>query len=209
MFADRSEAGKMLAAKLDHYQGKNPLILAVPRGGVAVAREIWNSLGGELDVVISRKVGVPWQQELAAGAVTSAGNFLLNEKVAQELGLKEEELQAGIKAAVGEIKRRTLLYRGEKPPPDYRGRLIIVVDDGAATGFTIKAALKGIREHNPARLVLALPVLPRETIAILRANTDEMVYLETPEPFYAVGQSYRDFSQLTDREVLALLNIQK
>ncbi len=209
MFADRREAGKLLAEKLSRYQGKNPLILAVPRGGVPVAREVWNLLKGELDVIISRKVGVPWQKELAAGAVTSTGNFLLNERLTQELGLKEEDLQAEIKAAVKEVRRRTLLYRGEKPPPDYKDRIVILVDDGVATGFTTKAALKGAREHNPAWLVLALPVMPRETIGSLKKAADELVYLEAPESFYAVGQSYRDFSQLTDREVLALLSSQK
>jgi putative phosphoribosyl transferase len=205
MFAHRREAGEKLARKLLHHQGQNPLILGIPRGGVPIAREIHELVGGELDVVIPRKVGLPWHRELAAGAVTMDGSFLLNHQVARGHGITEADLAGEIDRARQEIRRRMELYRGRRPLPAYRGRTVILTDDGVATGFTMRAALRDLREKEVGRLVLALPVAPADTSRVLEREVDELVCLAVPAVFYAVGQFYRDFSQLTDREVIEVL----
>ncbi len=206
MFTDRREAGQKLAQKLIHYQGKNPLILAVPRGGVPVGLEIQALLGGDLDVIIPRKVGVPGQPELALGAVTADGGFLLNREIAESLNISEQDVSAEIKAAREETKRRQAIYRGEKPPFLVEGRTVILTDDGVATGFTIRAALQALREQKTARLILALPVSPVDTFKDLQSEVDELVCLEIAASFYAVGQFYQDFRQLSDEEVVTLLS---
>ncbi len=205
MFESRREAGEKLARELLHHRGKNPLILGVPRGGVPIAREIYRLLGGELDVVIPRKVGLPWHRELAAGAVTMEGSFLLNQQVARGYGITGADLQEEIQGAREEIKRRMELYRGDRPLPAFRERTVILTDDGVATGFTIRAALQDLREKEVGHLVLALPVAPGDTQRILQREVDELVCLAVPRVFYAVGQFYRDFSQLTDGEVIEML----
>ncbi len=205
MFADRREAGQRLAKKLIHYQGKNPLILVVPRGGIPVGCEIQAILGGDLDIIIPRKVGVPGQPELALGAVTAEGGFLLNRGIAQSLNISEQDVAAEIEAAREETKRRQAVYRGEKPPFVAEGRIVILIDDGVATGFTIRAALQALREQKTARLILALPVSPLDTFKSLQSEVDELVCLEVSASFYAVGQFYHDFSQLSDEEVVMLL----
>ncbi len=206
MFASRREAGEKLARELLHHRGKNPLILGVPRGGVPIAREIFRLLGGELDVVIPRKVGLPWHRELAAGAVTMEGSFLLNHQVARGYGITGADLQEEIQRAREEIKRRMELYRGDRPLPAFRERTVILADDGVATGFTIRAALQDLREKEVRHLVLALPVAPGDTQRILQREVDELVCLAVPRVFYAVGQFYQDFSQLTDEEVINILS---
>ena len=205
MFADRREAGRRLAEKLRHVTEENPLILGVPRGGVPVAREIYAALGGELDVIIPRKVGFPWHPELAAGAVTMEGGFILNQRLAENFGLTAADLRPQIQAAQAEIKHRMEVYRGQKPMPVIKDRTVIVADDGVATGFTIRAALKALREQEAAQLILALPVIPAEPYAELKKIVDQLIYLAIPADFLAVGQFYRDFSQLTDEQVLKLL----
>jgi putative phosphoribosyl transferase len=207
MFKNRTEAGQRLAGKLLHYQEKNPLILGIPRGGVPVAREIFDLLGGQLDVIIPRKVGVPWHKELAAGAVTMDGGFILNEQVARGHGITGQELEYEILGARAEIQRRMELYRGDKPRPSIKGRTVIVTDDGVATGFTMRAALKDLREKKAGRLVLALPVAPPETARQLQKEVDELVCLEMPAIFYAVGQFYENFEQLSDEEVIQSLSV--
>ncbi len=202
---DRRHAGELLAKSLSSYRGTMPLILAVPRGGVSVALPIWRSLGGDLDLIITRKIGAPGQPELALGAVTGEGYLLLNEALAAQLQLPAgyvERVSAGEQA---EIKRRLQLYRGERPQPEIAGRLVILVDDGVATGFTLRAALLGIKEQMPQKLILAVPVGPPETLESLGREVDEIYYLQAPSYFAAVGQFYRDFSQVSDSMVTAAL----
>ena len=207
MFKNRKEAGQKLAEKLLHYRDKNPLILGIPRGGVPVAREIFDLLGGQLDVIIPRKVGLPWHKELAVGAVTMDGGFILNEQVARGHGITGQNLEYEILGARAEIQRRMALYRGDRPLPVTNGRTVIITDDGVATGFTMRAALKDLREKEAGRLVLALPVAPPDTARQLQKEVDELVCLETPFIFYAVGQFYEDFDQLSDAEVIKSLSV--
>ena len=207
MFKNRKEAGQKLAEKLVHYQNKNPLILGIPRGGVPVAREIFDLLGGELDVIIPRKVGLPWHKELAVGAVTMDGGFILNEQAARGHRITEHNLEYEILGARAEIRRRMALYRGDKPLPVTKGRTVIIIDDGVATGFTMRAALKDLREKEVGRLVLALPVAPPDTARQLQKEVDELVCLETPYIFYAVGQFYEDFNPIPDAEVIKSLSV--
>lgn len=209
MFKNRKEAGQKLAEKLLHYRDKNPLILGIPRGGVPVAREIFDLLGGQLDVIIPRKVGLPWHKELAVGAVTMDGGFILNEQVARGHGITGQNLEYEILGARAEIQRRMALYRGDRPLPVTKGRTVIITDDGVATGFTMRAALKDLREKEAGRLVLALPVAPPDTARQLQKEVDELVCLETPFIFYAVGQFYEDFDQLSDAEVIKSLSVEE
>jgi putative phosphoribosyl transferase len=205
LFEDRRHAGELLANKLYAYRGRSPLILAVPRGGVAVAMPLWRSLGGEFDLIITRKIGAPGQPELAVGAVTGDGYVLLNEALAAQLQLPEGYVERISAEEQAEIKRRLQLYRGRRPLPEIEGRLVIIVDDGVATGFTLRAALQGIKQKRPQKLVLAVPVGPPETLARLGREVDEICYLEAPPYFAAVGQFYRDFRQVNDSEVTAAL----
>lgn len=205
LFEDRRHAGEFLANKLYAYRGRSPLILAVPRGGVAVAMPLWRSLGGEFDLIITRKIGAPGQPELAVGAVTGDGYVLLNEALAAQLQLPEGYVERISAEEQAEIKRRLQLYRGRRPLPEIEGRLVIIVDDGVATGFTLRAALQGIKQKRPQKLVLAVPVGPPETLARLGRKVDEICYLEAPPYFAAVGQFYRDFRQVNDSEVTAAL----
>ncbi len=205
LFVDRPEAGTLLAEKLSGYRGALPLILAVPRGGVAVALPLWRHLGGELDLAIARKIGAPDQPELAVGAVTAGGYLLLNEKLAAQLHLPERYLKRASARERGEIARQLQLYRGRRNPPEIENRTVIVVDDGVATGFTLRAALEGVKQGRPKRLILAVPVGPAGILEQLRREVDELCYLAAPPHFAAVGQFYRDFRQISDSEVKAAL----
>lgn len=180
-------------------------MLGIPRGGVIVAAEVARELGAPLDVVISRKVGVPSNPELAVGAVAPDGSVLYDETLLRLLGLEKTALQKPADREMKEIVRRLRLYRGEREPARCRGRTVIVVDDGIATGLTLQAAIKSLRRLDPSHLVLAVPVAPSEPVARLRSEVDKLVCLQAPEIFYAVGQFYRDFSQTTDEEVVAAL----
>jgi predicted phosphoribosyltransferase len=206
LFRDRTEAGQFLAGKLADYANRpDVLVLALPRGGVPVAYEVAQALHAPLDVFLVRKLGVPGHEELAMGAVASGGARVLNEDVVQALRIPEEVI-AKVAAAEGqELKRRERAYRGDRPAPDVRGRTILLVDDGLATGSSMRAALAALRQQRPARLVVAVPIGAADTCAELRAESDETVCARTPEPFYAVGLWYDDFSQTTDEEVRDLL----
>lgn len=195
----------MLAAKLEPYRGREPLILAVPRGGVIVAEPVWERLGGELDLIITRKIGAPYQPELAIGAVTGDGFIMLNDQLVNRLKVDHDHISKTAQKEQAEIKRRLKDYRGDRPRPEVDGRLVILVDDGVATGYTLLAALRSLREKKPAALVLAVPVGPPDTLRILEREVNELVYVEAPEHFAAVGQFYRDFSQTGDKEVRAVL----
>ncbi len=204
-FADRREAGLGLADKLQAYAGQNPLILAVPRGGVAVALPLWRRLGGELEVHITRKIGAPLQPELALGALSADGYLLVNERLTARLAVPRAYLEQAAQEEHREIERRMALYRKNRSAPVIEGRRVLLVDDGVATGFTVLAALRGLRKKKPRCLVLAVPVGPPDTLKMLSGEVDELYYLAAPPYFTAVGQFYRDFTQITDDEVLALL----
>jgi putative phosphoribosyl transferase len=207
-FYDRRDAGRQLAQALAArgYRGDGLLVLGIPRGGVVVASEVARALDAPLDVVMARKLRAPYQPELAIGAVVSGDHLtLIDETLARATGATREYLEEEVRHQRAEIERRLRAYRGDRPTPDVRGRTVIVVDDGIATGYTFRAALEGLRRQHPARLVAAVPVAPAESLISLRQFADDVVCLATPEPFLAVGVWYDDFSQTTDEEVIALL----
>jgi putative phosphoribosyl transferase len=215
IFADRHEAGRLLAEKLLRFKDRLPLVLALPRGGVPVGYEIARALDAPLDLVLVRKLGAPGQPELAIGALALAParapasgaetDLVTDRHLLAALDVSASELDAITARARKEIERRRKLYRGDRPAAPIAGRTAILVDDGIATGATMRAALRATRKCNPARLVLAVPVAPAASLAALRTEADEIVCLDEPHPFFAVGQFYRSFAQLEDREVLELL----
>ena len=205
-FADRHEAGVVLAAELDAFKGRDDLVvLALPRGGVPVAFEIARALGAPLDVFVVRKLGVPGHAELAMGAIASGGIRVLNEDVVAWYGLLPAAIEEVARAEQSELERREREYRNEQPLIDLTGKTVVLVDDGLATGSTMKAAVQAVRAKDPARIVVAVPVGARDTCRALATSADEVVCARMPEPFSAVGLWYRDFSQTTDAEVRELL----
>ncbi|CAN5876036.1 phosphoribosyltransferase [soil metagenome] len=205
-FQDRVEAGQVLASELGAYVGQpNVLVLALPRGGVPVAFEVAQALHAPLDVFLVRKLGVPGHEELAMGAIASGGVRVLNRSVVDSLSIPDHVIAAVAVQEQRELERREHAYRGNRPDPEVRGRTVLLVDDGLATGATMRAAAAAIRAQEPRRLVVAVPVAARETCDEFRDEVDEVVCAITPEPFYAVGVWYRDFSQTTDEEVHELL----
>ena len=206
MFTDRKDAGLQLAEKLKHYKDRGGVIvLALPRGGAVTGFEIARALGSSLDVLIVRKMGFPGQPELAIGALSETGAIALNEDVISHGGVSKKYLENAIAVQKEEIARRIRLYRGGKRLEMLEDKTIILADDGVATGATMKAAIITLREEKIERLVVAVPVSPRETAEELRAMADEFVCLYTPADFMAVGNYYRDFSQVTDEEVAEIL----
>lgn len=206
-FRDRADAGHRLAKALAKYKGRNAVVLALPRGGVPVAAEIAATLDAPLDLILVRKIGMPSQPELAMGAVVDglAPIVVRNEEVLRASGTTAHEFDKVCEKERAEIERRRKLYIGDRPRAEITGRVVIVVDDGIATGTTTRAALQAIRKQKPKELVLAVPVAPRETVAELRGEVDALICLETPEPFLAIGYFYRDFEQVGDEEVVAIL----
>jgi putative phosphoribosyl transferase len=203
-YANRIEAARVLAQALAPYAGRALTILALPRGGVPVGYEIARRLGADLDLMIVRKLGMPGQEELAVGAIASGGVRVMNPEVASYVpGHVIEHIAARERA---ELQRRERRYRGDRPPLDVRGRTVILVDDGLATGATMRAAVAATRQLGPHAVVVAVPVAPPDTIAALREMADDVVCPATPEPFYAVGLWYRDFRQVGDQEVTMLLD---
>jgi predicted phosphoribosyltransferase len=202
-FRDRIEAGRRLADALAHLKDRRPVVLALPRGGAPVAAEIAAALSAPLDLVLVRKVGLPGQPELAMGAVVDGAEPITvrNEDVIRIAGIDDTLFARVRDRELAEIERRRRLYLGDRRRVDPKGRVVIVVDDGIATGATVKAALRAIRRRGPERLVLAVPVAPPETIAELRREVDEIVCLETPSPFGAIGYFYMDFTQVDDAAV--------
>lgn len=204
MFRDRDEAANRLADKLKTYQGKKPLILAIPRGAVPMARIIAEKLGGEFDVVLVRKLRAPYQPELAIGSIDESG-WTYIAPFAASMGVDEDYIASEKQAQMETIRKRRAQYTPIRPPIDPAGRIVIVIDDGLATGATMIAALHGLRARKPARLICAVPVAPPDTLEKVRQMADEVVCLEAPEFFQAVGQFYQHFYQVEDDEVIALL----
>jgi putative phosphoribosyl transferase len=205
-FTDRAEAGRRLAKVLDAYRGaKDLLILALPRGGVPVAFEVARALRAPLDVFLVRKLGVPGHEELAMGAIAAGGIRILNQGIIRALRISEERIEAVAEAETRELQRRDEEYRGALPPPEISGKTVILIDDGLATGSTMRAAAAAVSARRPARLVLAAPVGAPESCRSLLDSADEVVCVETPDPFQGVGMWYRDFPQTSDDEVRALL----
>lgn len=204
---DRRQAGRMLASRLMRFSELDPLILALPRGGVPVAFEVAKALNAELDLLMVRKLGAPGYAELGIGAVVDGAHpqLVLNEQVVRQLAPSPNYIRAEMQRQLTEIERRRENYLHGRPPVDVAGRTVIMVDDGIATGGTVRAGLRGIRKNNPKYLVLAVPVAPPDTVAALRGECDELVCLMMPEPFHAVGLHYADFTQTEDEEVTDLL----
>ena len=205
-FRDRADAGAKLAERLMPLRDRNPIVVALPRGGVPVARPIATALGAPLEVIAVRKLGAPGNPELGMGAIAEDGTGVIDQATVRALGVSDEQLQFIIARESAELARRVALYRGERPAFDLAGRTVIVVDDGVATGVTDTAALRAIRSQKPERLVLAVPVCARGAVGSLAAEADEIVTLLNPLALDGVGRWYRDFSQVTDEEVLRLLH---
>jgi len=205
-FRDRAEAGRYLAEQLRAYAGRDDVIvLALPRGGVPVGFEVAKALGAPLDAFVVRKVGVPGHEELALGAIASGGLFVLDQGLMRALGISRAEIEQTIAAELRELERREIAYRDGREPPQLEGKTVILVDDGLATGSTMRAAAMAVRRAKPARIVVAVPVAAAETCDEFRDVVDEIVCGLTPKPFRAVGEWYVDFSQTTDDEVRELL----
>lgn len=205
-YEDRRHAGQVLAEALNHYKGRTHLeILALPRGGVPVGYEVARALGAPLEVFIVRKLGVPGYEELAMGAIASGGAQVLSRPLILRLGIPEKAIASAIAREREELARRERVYRGERAPLQLQGKTVILVDDGLATGSTMRAAAAGLQALKPARLVVAVPVAARETCEELAGEVDEVVCAATPDPFVSVGSWYEDFTQTEDDEVHALL----
>src|SRR6201981_1165002 len=206
-FANRTEAGRLLAEKLVNYAGRaDVIVLGLPRGGVPVANEIARHLRVPLDVFIVRKLGVPGFEELAAGAIASGGVRVLNEDVMRAIPHADQAIEAVTTRETAELERREQIYREGRPAPELRDKIVILVDDGLATGATMRAAVKALQQRGAAKIVMAVPVGPPDTCNELAQQADEAICLSTPPFFQAVGQYYDDFSQTSDDDVRELLN---
>jgi putative phosphoribosyl transferase len=206
-FRNRAEAGKQLAEKLLAYGDKGVIVLALPRGGVPVAFEIAKALGVPLGLLLVRKLGVPGHEELALGAVASGGVRLLNNDIVESLGITRQVIESVTAREKAELERREKLYRGDRPFQRLEGKTIIVVDDGVATGATMRVALRALKQYKPAKIIVAAPTSAPDTYKQLRLEADETICLATPEPYIAVGEWYEDFSQTSDEDVNVLLEL--
>ncbi len=207
-FNDRREAGRKLAEALRHYRGKDAVVLALPRGGVPVAAEVAAALDAPLDLLLVRKIGVPWQPELAMGAVIDGEEPITvrNEDIIGLANVTEGDFDAAAQRELEEIERRRKKYIGERPRPEIKDHVAIIIDDGIATGATVRAAIRGLKRKDPKKVVLAVPVAPPSTVESLREEVDELVCLEAPEMFHAISLYYREFSQVSDEEVTRILD---
>lgn len=204
IFKDREDAGLRLAKKLAYLRGENPVILAIPRGGVVTANVVAQELGGNLDIIVSRKIGAPENRELAIGAVMHDGTFIPNEQIIRFLKIPKDYIDSEIKSELREIERRLKIFRGSTNY-DLKNKVVVLIDDGIATGATMFAALDWVKKEEPKRLIVAIPVGPRETIDKL-SKVAEVVILEMPEIFNAVGEFYREFEQVDDSQVTEILS---
>jgi putative phosphoribosyl transferase len=206
IFANRAEAGRSLAWRLEKYANRGDVVvLGIPRGGVPVAFEVARALRAPLDVFLLRKLGVPHQEELALGAIASGGVRVVDRQILRTLSISSREIESITAQAQQELKRRETAYRGDEPPVSVAGKIAILVDDGISTGASLLAGIRALRQLRPAKIVVAVPVAPAPDCERLAYEVDEMVCVATPEPFAAVGRFYDDFSQVEDEEVVALL----
>lgn len=207
-FQDRKQAGQLLAEKLKALSfPKNLIVLAIPRGGVVVGKELVGILGCPLDVIVTKKIGAPANPELAVGAVGPIGEPVVNEKLAAQVGADEKYLQSQISKLQTEIKRREKRFRANKPSLNLKDKQVIITDDGVATGATMVAAVEIVRQQEPKKIIVAVPVIAQDTLAKIENLADEVIYLQAPRLFFAVGQFYQDFKQVEDREVVKLLRV--
>jgi putative phosphoribosyl transferase len=200
IFEDREQAGELLAEALREFRGKDVVVLGIPRGGVVVALRVARALGAVLDVVVTKKIGSPGEPELAVGAVTQEGEVVVNE-VAGLVGVSGAYVRSEAARLTREVKERAKKFRGDRQFPSLSGKVVVIVDDGVATGSTMAAAVKSVRMHKPSAIIVAVPVAPAEAVAELSREADRVVCLETPSPFHAIGQFYSRFEQVSDEEV--------
>jgi putative phosphoribosyl transferase len=205
VFRDREQAGHLLSEKLEPYRARNPIVLGLARGGVPVALEVARSLGADLDLIVARKIGAPGYAEYAIGAIAEGGGVFVRREALPEVGLGDEEVAVLAGREAVELARRVGVYRGDRPMPDLAGRTVIVVDDGVATGATARAAARSARMMGAAQVVLAAPVIAAASEPDVRQDFDDVVAVEFPRPFFAVGRWYERFEQVSDEEVLACL----
>lgn len=204
-FRDREEAGGRLAAELDDWAKEHPVVVALPRGGVPVGHEVARRLGAPLDILVVRKVGVPWHPELGMGAIAEGGFLSLTQEVIEHIGISEEELSDAVEEQRVEVEQRVRRFRGDRPRIDLQGRVVILVDDGIATGGTVRAAIQAIRAAGAKSIVLAVPVASADVLESLSAEVDHLVCLLVPRELYAIGLWYEDFRQVPDEAVTASL----
>lgn len=205
MFNDRADAGRQLADRLEKFRNDNPVILAVPRGGVVVAYESIKRFGFEWDMIMPRKIGAPKNKELAIGAVSADGTFFVNEEYVEMLNIPRKYIEKEVAEQVKEIERRLNIYRGNTKYSDIKGKTAIIIDDGIATGFTILAAVKSIKNQGAEKTILAVPVAPPETVESFKEIVDEFICLLMPEGFLSVGMYYKNFEQVSDNEVFKII----
>lgn len=209
IYKDRQDAGRQLAEKLTKFKDENPIIIALPRGGVVTGYEVAKVLHAPLDVLITRKLGAPFQPELGIGAIAPNNVRILNLDAIRFIGISKDQMEEIIQRETKEMHRRIKLYRGNLPPLDLQGKTVIVVDDGLATGVTAGAAILAIRQMTPEKIILAVPVSPIDTASRFKEEVDEFICLQQPHDFFAVGQYYYDFDQVTDEQVISLLELSR
>ena len=205
MFKDRRDAGRQLADRLARFAAAAPVVVAMPRGGVPVAREVADRLAAPLDIIVVRKLGCPWQPELGIGAIAEGGVRIVNDRLVRDLGVRPDQLEEVTAREARELERRVIHYRGERAAIPLTDRVVLLVDDGLATGYTARAAIAALRLAGASRVILAVPVAPPESVEALRSVADEVVAVETPSRFFGVGQAYREFRQTSDDAVMAAL----
>ncbi|RLG03162.1 MAG: phosphoribosyltransferase [Thaumarchaeota archaeon] len=206
IFRDRLNAGERLAGLLSDYEGERTAVIAIPRGGVEVGYVVASKLSSPLEVTVPRKIGSPADPELAVGAIAEDGTIYIDEEVSKMIGIRDDWIRIEAERELQEVKRRIEVYRGGKPLPSLKGYTILLVDDGIATGATIIATARFLRKLEPEKLVIAAPVAPPEAVPKLSREADDLRFVETPSPFFAIGQFYQDFSQLSDAQVLEYLS---
>ena len=206
LFRDRAEAGRKLGAALKELKGKDLIILAIPRGGVVVASEVAKTLGAPLDIVVTRKIEAPGEPEYALGAVTQEGDVIMDRRAAESLGASKEYLDSQVKKKREEVTERMKKFRGDTPYPDLEGKVVVIVDDGIATGSSVGAAVLSVKKRKPKEIVVAVPVAPKDAVETLTGDGNHVVCLETPGPFLAIGEFYGVFDQVDDEEVKLILD---